>query len=367
MENSPNTMVELTKRPPGTIYKEQLAHFNLESLRVAEVQPFDAGAAVERLCDQNGKKFLGVDIGGDKLGAFLYEAREGRLLPPTGGGFQLQKKSDDGVGYLSAAERAAEFAITNDIGVGISYAGTIEETWPVAGLNVKQFLEELGSGYGGDFKQLFPTLKQLHNDATAGLIESAVHLARENQERSQPLFENIIYLINGSGLGGAVLTGSEIHAAEPGHVEAIPQLIPPGYQPACGMDGAVFTCLERVAASKAGIEAIWKVQTGSDLSGPEIEERYMAGDERAAWLYENSTQAAAHAVMGIARVMGIDLHPSKTAIVGHGGGFKFLDYSKRMGQHLRPTLDYEPHITTTYRFSDNACLDGAATAAALVA
>lgn len=356
----PSSNPSLLERAPIQFAPEQLDLFTVPALRIQALGNFTAAKAVEQLETQNSNSFIGIDIGGDKIGAQLYEVRDGLVIRDPA--FNLQHSSNDGEGYMEVSEETARFAAQHKVPVGVSYAGPVDGTKPIDGPNVKRFLSLLEDRYDNDFGRLLPSLAALGNDAVSGLTESAVNL-----ERTNPGIKNVIYLINGSGLGGAALVDGTLYAAEPGHIEAIARFNRWKRQEACGMGGATFTCIEKVAASKAGIEPTYAQITGEQLDGRAIEDRYRGGDQLAAALYENSTQIAAHAIAGLARALQISLNPDVTAVVGHGGAFKFPNYAERIQQHLTANDVYEPLVTTTYRFSDNACLDGAATLAALAA
>lgn len=359
----------LTGLPPAPMNPDQLDLFDRHSIRAREIGTFNAASNLARLQALEGRIFIGCDVGGDKFSGKLYIVEGGRLRQHPG--FSLEHKSTGGEGYVAGFERAEQVAQELGITVGISYAGPLSGTTPADGPNVDKFLGGLRYRHGNDFARMVRSLGSVQNDAPAGLAESALQL-----ERARPGIRNIIYLINGSGLGGAALIDGTMFATEPGHVEALEpfrRFTDPDSgdtwlrEAACGMGRADFTCIEKVAATKAGIEAIWLAMTGEPLDGKAIEGRYLAGDPLAAALYERSSQLAAHAILGMANSFGISLDPAVTAVVGHGGSFRCTDYTKRVGQHLALACDQEPLLMTTYDFSDNACRDGAATFAALAA
>lgn len=114
----------------------------------------------------------------------------------------------------------------------------------------------------------------------------------------------MIYLINGSGLGGAILAGDAVYATEPGHVKVASQLNPFGQSKPCGMDSARYPatpCVEAVAAGKAGVEDLWRQRTLRRLSGRDICARYRAGDALARALHDSSAQITAHAIQEMAK------------------------------------------------------------------
>lgn len=81
-------------------------------------------------------------------------------------------------------------------------------------------MAEFHDAYGGDFARLFPAV-QVANDAVAGLMAGALEASRRH-----PDVRDVIHLINGSGIDGAVLAGRDIYAAEPGHVAVVRRLKP---------------------------------------------------------------------------------------------------------------------------------------------
>jgi predicted NBD/HSP70 family sugar kinase len=226
---------------------------------------------------------------------------------------------------------------------------------------------EFEAEFGGDFASLFP-VAELANDAEAGLMAGALEALRR-----YPDAQDVIYVINGSGLGGAVLTGDTLYAAEPGHVPVTDALNTFGQRKLCclsrgGMGGAVYTCVEAVAASKAGIEDIWRQRTGKALTGQEIAARYVGGDPLAFGLYDDSAHVLAHAVIGMAQAFGLLSVPGhgRLAVVGHGGIFHVPGYGVHLSQILKGALGADPQVIFTREFSANTCLEGAAVAVASV-
>ena len=242
------------------------------------------------------KTVVAVDIGGDKLIALSYDVRDGLLLQLAE---LVVRRGDGGSAYLDGLEEVADLARRKMLPVGISFAGPTDGTKLLAGPNLPVFIAELHDRYGGDFARLFPAVA-VANDAEAGIMAGALEAAKRYPET-----RNVIYVINGSGLGGAVLTENMIFAAEPGHIPVEARLNPFGQQKPCGMLGATYVCVEIVAASKAGIEDIWLQQQGQRLSGREIAARYLAGDHMALDLYDNSALVTAHAIKGIAKAFGL--------------------------------------------------------------
>jgi predicted NBD/HSP70 family sugar kinase len=341
--------------PIPAIRPEQVERFTRETLRAHPVRRFSARRAVEVLQASEGKKFLALDIGGDKISASYFRVRDGDIVHA---GNEFSRHANGGTGYLQMLRDIGEDVQRESIPVGISFAGPTEGTRLIAGPNLPVFVKEFRDSYDSDFANLFPAV-DLANDAEAGIMAGALEAVR-----NYPGAAHVIYVINGSGLGGAVLTADVLYAAEPGHIEAATQLNPFGQLKPCGLDGAAHVCLEAIGASKAGVEDIWFQRTGEQLPGQEIAARYLAGDRLALALYDNSVQVTAHAILGMASAFGLLSRPEQLAIVGHGGIFNVAGYGERLSAILRQELGQEPQVLLTKDFYANACLEGAAIAVA---
>lgn len=345
----------LANRQIPDLVPEQVERFTLEALQAKPVRSFDPQATLHQLQTCSEKTVVAVDIGGDKLIALSYDVRDGLLLQLAE---ILVRQGDGGSAYLDGLEEVADLARRKMLSVGISFAGPTDGTKLLAGPNLPVFITELRDRYGGDFAGLFPAVA-VANDAEAGIMAGALEAVKRYPET-----RNVIYVINGSGLGGAVLTGNMIFAAEPGHIQVEAGLNPFGQQKPCGMLGATYVCVELVAASKAGVEDMWLQQQGKRLSGREIAARYLAGDHMALDLYDNSALVTAHAIKGIARAFGLPRNFDGTVVVGHGGIFQVPGYKERVCSILGKDLSSVPRMLFTRDFSTNTCLDGAAIAAA---
>jgi predicted NBD/HSP70 family sugar kinase len=345
----------LANRRVPDLVPAQVERFTVGALRAKPVRSFDPQATLHRLQAGGEKIVIAVDIGGDKLIALSYDVRDGVLLQLAE---VLVRRGDAGSVYLDGLEEVADLARRKMLSVGISFAGPTDGTRLLAGPNLPVFIAELDDRYGGDFAGLFPAVA-VANDAEAGIMAGALEAAKRYPET-----RNVIYVINGSGLGGAVLTDNMIFAAEPGHIPVETELNPFGQQKPCGMGGATYVCVEVVAASKAGVEDIWLQQQGKRLSGKEIAARYLAGDHMALDLYDNSALVTAHAIKGIAGAFGLPKDFDGTVVVGHGGIFEVPGYRERLCSILGKDLSFVPRMLFTKDFSTNTCLDGAAIAAA---
>jgi predicted NBD/HSP70 family sugar kinase len=302
--------------------------------------------------EETGKSVLAIDIGGDKLIAARYDLHDGRLERK----FDIVVRRDEGGSrYVGMLTKLADLAHRARLPVGISFAGPTDGTRLVAAPNLPALFQDLHDRYSGDFANLFPSVT-VTNDAEAGIMAASVEAIKHH-----PTMRHVIYIINGSGLGGAVLSDGTIYACEPGHIEVDPQLNAFNQGKPCGMLGAAYVCIEVVAASKAGIEDLWFQRRSKPCSGREIANHYLLGDELAGDLYDNSALVTAHAIEGLAHAF--QLCPDQTAVVGHGGIFNVPGYGKRVRSILEKDRAQPRCLLFTSDFSTNTCLDGAALAA----
>ncbi|HSH18528.1 MAG TPA: ROK family protein [Candidatus Saccharimonadales bacterium] len=348
----------LTSRPVPELFVEQLAKFTLESIHAEKVMPFDVMEAEQVLLRAEDALVLGADFGGDKGVTRLFRVKNGRLTIHPG--YEDYVQADHGAGYLQSLERTAVFARRYNVPIGISWGAPIEGSKPLFHPKAKQFLYELNQKYDGDLQNVVPNLRAVMNDGPAGLISGAMEVARRQEVTVVEL------IINGGGLGGAVLVDNTLFSIEAGHVEGVAALNTYHQKTECGVYGATHTCIEQLGANKAGIEAQWQQLTGQYARAIEIENQYKAGDELAADLYDHSSFVAAHQVAGVAQAFGMDIGSTGTVIVGHGGAFKFPYYGERIVQILEAFYETRAHLIMTkdYTHADsNACLDGAAFAA----
>ena len=341
--------------------QEQIGLITEASLHLSPVGSFDP--TLSFLKDKVGQKVIAIDMGGDKIAAAEQTVgKDGRLHMET---VLRSGRREKGEGYLAVIENLGYQAHGADIPVGISYAGPISGKRIVDGPNVKTLLDELDESYGGNFEHASPEqdillgeqLKALANDAVAGLYAGAAEAVDK-----YPDVKNVIYVIVGSGLGGAVLKEGQVYAAEPGHIEVVPSLNPYGRTGECKVFDQTFTCMEMVAGSKTGIEKIWEEQTGTELDGVQIGEQAAQGDELAQSLYQSSAKLVAAVTEGIAKVMDLSLTDGETAVVFHGGPFN-VGFLRDGATELLEQMGSRAPVLFTGDFSENACRDGAALAA----
>ncbi|MDO8498747.1 MAG: ROK family protein [bacterium] len=342
----------LTSQPTPSLMEEQIKKFTMESLRGKSVASFDLKKAAQALDDNEGQRVKAIDMGGDKISAVTLQVADGRLRPNA---TTLETVStNQGEGYLKFLESLATETSSLKLPLGISSAGPLEGTKPLAWHKVPVFMEELQARYQGDLGKLFPSAV-IFNDAVAGLMAGAV----EAQSKF-PGTEEVLYLINGSGVGGAVLKEGTIYATEPGHIPLVEDLNPYHQDKACGVFGAKNVCIELAAGSKAGIEDLWQKTKGEALSGEEIGKKLSQGDELAKGLYLHSAYLLAHVVMGMRGVFNLFEKPGKTVLGCHGGAFRVPGYTQRLVQILEKNLKFDPQVLITSDFSFDLCLEGAA-------
>lgn len=349
----------ITEIPVPKLYKEQLSRFSFESIHAEQVTDFNPDKALETLRLKEGSRVIGADFGGDKGLTQLYVIRGGQLQPDDA--YKDYVQSTHGDGYLESMEKTARFATEHDIPVGISWGAPLDGTRPLYHPKAEHFLKELQEKYDNDFSNVLPTLKVCINDGSAGLISGIVEVCRTKK------VESVLFPINGGGLGMAALVRNGIYSTEAGHVEAVPELNTYGQDIECGVYGATYICLEKLGANKSGIEAQWEARNGY-MRARDIEDQFKAGNAFAGELYDHSALVVAHMIVGTAKALDIDLALDTTAIVAHGGAFKFPNYGERVQQIIEKHTGKAPYLLMTQNYGSketNACLDGAALAAAI--
>ena len=353
--NLPGTLLLPREAPP--LVAGQLNLFDQSSLLATPVANFDPQHTQETILSLVGQQVIAVDLGGDKAAATTFIVNPaGRLTPLDPPPVHATLKSHQGQGYLEFLQTIAAQADQLNLPVGISTAGILEGTRLIQSPNLSQLLPELHQNYSSDFTRLFSTPVAVVNDAVAGVMAGSLEALKH-----RPV-DHLIYLINGGGLGGAVLNQGVIFATEPGHIPIIPQLNPFDQSSPCGVNGANHVCLERVASSGAGVEAIWYQKTGQALTGQDISQLYQQDDPLALQLYRYSALVTAHAVAGMAKAFDLPDQPQAPAVVYHGGIFKVPGYSQMVGDILRQANHPWPAVFTQ-DFTSNACLQGAGVAA----
>jgi hypothetical protein len=325
----------------------QLAHFTLENLHARKGNPFFSHPLALS------PTAIAIDIGGSHIDTRVVSSIGGKLE----GEAPTVVKGSNGRGFLQHLEKVKEYALAHKFPVAISYPGGRDGTVILDGPNVSELVKEMQEKYRGDFAKLFSGVPfvVVMQDTIAGLQAGRLEVKRLYSHT-----EKIFIVVNGSGLGAAFLDESgRFWTIEPGHLP-VEKALNPYQDRACGLFGQEFTCIEKVAASKVGIEDIWHKRTGHEISGEKISKGFLQkGDSLALELYGMSALLTAHVVQGIANAFASAID-AKTTIVFHGGTFKVPGYGERVEQILEKDLDYTPQVIYTKDFSQNSCLDGAA-------
>jgi predicted NBD/HSP70 family sugar kinase len=352
----------LTSRPIPALKQEQIEQFTWQTIHariVREINPYTTLRHLEKL--EKGTKVWSIDLGGTHLFAMPWYIENNQLLPDEQS--ILTFTSSKGLGYLASLEQIAKEASSKHIPVGISFAGPIKGTIPEDAPNMKVFLNELKEQYGGDFAKLFPRSLSFQNDATAGLIASAVFVSRKRSD-----IRYIDYLINGTGIGGAGLTDvikgvkedkQYIVATEIGHVKVDQEYNPYEQKGECGMFGSTYTCLELVGGGESIIRQ-WNNHTGKIVEGKKIAEYLFTKDPLAEGLYDAAAIVTALGTLGLGYALGMYQSKGDTVPVFHGGQFNVPDFRSRVDQIVEKNLGYEPHSISTSESIPYACAQGAA-------
>lgn len=299
--------------------REQATLFTRESLYARTAGKFDPGRVNAAVKLRTGTLINAFDIGGSKLRRVQFAAGNGRLqevganLYESKGGAGFLKILEDMKGDLEATP------------VAIAVAGVVEGARLVSNANLAEFISDLEEKYDGDFINLFPGAV-VFNDAVALSMMAAkgvMDLGRRVQ--------NVVTIINGSGLGGSLWQNGEIVALEPGHVRVADGLNLFGRKELCGSDGAEFVCVENVAAGVAGIEKTYTEKKGAKLTGRQITEMVW-DDQLAKGIVDNAAVVTAATVGGIFKAFGLDAR--QTAVVGHGGTFDNDYFRQRVDSAL---------------------------------
>jgi hypothetical protein len=363
------------RRPVPGIQGEQLAAYNYDSLHVTPAGRFNTTEARGILKASNGQQVIGIDIGGGKAFAVLFNVIDGRLVPVKETAKTVEDKT--GAEFLPLFEQISQYAEANGIPVGISCAGVVEGTQLKQTPNIPAFSAGFQADYGSDFATLFPTAAAVNNDAEAAIKAAALN----------------------AGLEGA----GQIMKMEPGHVRLVDPGLPQGVtapNAPCGMYGQQFPCVEQIIGGVAGIEALWANTTGTPLDGRELSKLYQgdpsltnlygtAGTKLATELYDASAKHLAIQLQGMANavdltgdnargglllpivgggnggagfVMDTPRPDNRLTVAFHGGVNNVPGYRDRVGQILGKA-GTSVNSSFTERFSINAGAEGAAVAA----
>jgi predicted NBD/HSP70 family sugar kinase len=330
---------------------EQIALYQSDHLLTQAVCRFDPARAARKL--HKSHDVMAIDIGGDKIRAATYAVRGGALII----GDEEVLQSTGGAGYLRFLERLAEEAVATDLRVGISSATKLDGSVITRTVNLPIFFEEFGETHGADYENLFPGRSFVANDTIMGICGASTRLAIQGNAT-----RHVAFFICGSGLGASVIhDGTAIHV-EAAHVPLMERLNPLGQTTRCGVAGKDYVCVERVTAARAGIENLYRQQTGEARDGVTLARMYEGGDPLATLLYDTSALALAHATEG---VMERYAFPDSDAsgVVFHGGNFEIASYRDAVRRRLQRMPHSRARLVFARDLSANICLDGAAVAA----
>ncbi|HSW97811.1 MAG TPA: ROK family protein [Candidatus Saccharimonadales bacterium] len=346
----------LTDLPIPELYNEQLQLFTPENIHEVLIGKFNPEETIAAIIANEGQSIMGIDVGGDKIDCITFSIKNHDLVPDIKSMQTMQ--SESGKGYVAFLEKIAKEASEHPLPIGLAFGGgqTNADGTIAFAPNVSVFAEELTKKYN-DFYNLLPTLTAIPPDDTvSGLMAGAVEAKKRFPEK-----KNIMFVINGSGLAIGILKEEHIILTEIGHTPIIRKLNLGQTRP-CEVFGS-HVCLERVAASKVGIEDLWFKKTTHALDGKSISRKYIEGNTIATTLYNNSANITAHAMLGIAKLYNLLQKENDTVIIYHGGTFQVPGYQERIKQILEKNIPIHPQTLLTSEFSQNACAQGAALAA----
>ena len=339
--------------PEPTFVPEQVAVYQTDHLLAHFAFPFDPVQAANAL--QRDQYVIAIDLGGDKIRRTDYRIRAGRLIPEAEEVLQAR----GGAGYLAFLERVAAEAAERQVPVGISSATRLDGTVVTRVANLPVFYDDFLAGWGADYARLFTGPFQVANDTVAGICGVATLLVHQGID-----IADIAFFISGSGFGASVIAGGNAIHVEAAHVPLADALNPLGQPTHCHVPGKHYVCLDRVVAGRAGIEDIYRQQTGEALDGVALGARYEANEPLPTLLYETSALALAHATAGV--MQRYRFAPGdRSVVVYHGGNFELPRYRAAIVRDLKLMPGSLPLVIFSRDLSANACLDGAAILAAV--
>lgn len=316
----------LTQLPVPEMSPVQLQQFNLESLLARPSGNIDPLKAAIKLKYSQDQEILTIDIGGTALKGLITIVKAGGVIEIDESQQIIFGKIGDGGNYLEALLKIAE--TYSNLQVAVCSAGVVENNTLITCPNAPALVEPLKRA--GNFSGIFKRLVPLMNDAEAVVVAATVGVAMRDQ-RARPT----IGYIKSGGIGGASIDAlGNRTSLEPGHiVVANPTLNPNNVNTPCNLfPDWNHVCLERIAASGAGIEPQWKKITGETLSGKEIAEKMYGGDFLALQLYNTSALISAHIIEGIRTSLNFPVED--TVVVLSGGAFKTYGMVDRIRQIL---------------------------------
>jgi predicted NBD/HSP70 family sugar kinase len=335
--------------------REQIEIINKDSLAARKALDLKENKIDEAVAKSEGERVIAVDLGGSKARSILIQIQNGRPkeIGDSGDEFTKVFENENGKGYIDFLREIMEISSRNNLKVGIATAGVVEGSKLTKSPNLTEFVDDLRDKYDSDISKLFERNVTVVNDAVAGALASVLEVDLEDPD------ENVIYFINGGGIGGAVISKREVWATEPGHVRVIDNLNIFDVKRECNMWDKEYVCIENVAASGSGIERTWYELTGEKLHGPEIRERYLQKDDLARNLYNVSAFICAHAIYGMGKTFGLWQSPMRDMVIFHGGIFNVPGYAHKIAGHVRGNLGSDIKYESTVVMKKNLSLYGA--------
>lgn len=318
----------LTQLPVPEMSSVQLQQFNPESLLARPSGKIDLLQAVKKLQNSPDQEFLIIDIGGTAIKELVVPIKAGGVIQIDKSQQLIVKKIGAGDNYFEALLKIADRYPNLQVAVGS--AGVVENNTLITCPNASALVEPLRQA--GNFSGIFNRPVPLMNDAEAVVLAGAVGVAMRDK-RARPT----IGYIKSGGIGGAGIDAlGNRTSLEPGHVVvADPTLNPKGVTTLCHLFPGPrwdHVCLEKIAASGAGIEPQWEKLTGQKLTGEEIAEKMYGGDFLALQLYNTSALISAHIIEGIRTSLNFPVED--TVVVLSGGAFETHGMAGRIRQIL---------------------------------
>jgi len=309
----------------------QLGQFNCNNLRTHLAITFDPEKLL--VAGQRRSKVLAIDIGGTAIKAYEVRTEDGKIECVLK---NKEDKVDVGDNYYKFLKN---FPKKDWDHIAISVAGKVIDGELIESENFRGFVEDLRQN--GGFKYIYGEVFVV-NDAVAAAI-GGYSLASSRF----PEIENGILMINGGGIGGAVVNNDgEVIANEPGHIPVVDSLLNPNsVTKKCNFYDQEETCLERIGSMRE-IEAQWEVLYHQKKTGQEIAELMYVGDNRALRLIDLAAFITATAFEGLRQANNININ--NLVIIGQGGAFKIKGFGERVRQILLN------HYCKMYHFDEKA-------------
>lgn len=347
----------MTERDSGisineSLRRKQVGRFTYDTLRAKEgpnlINPS------QLINSRTDWQILSIDLGGSKATG---------ALVTIGNGMEIHRdtltvlKSRNGEGYRQFLEQMTKIAQNGSLPVGISTTGIVEGSRLIKSSYLQRLLKDM-EDIDCDFARVFPNSKlAVLNDAVAGSVS-----AYAESIKRFPNVKEIIFLINGSGLGGAIASSEHRYSLEPGHVEVVDELNPYKRKGICSITRQETSCMHLVT-SGIGIEDTYFAKTGKRMQGENLADNARHGDKIAQDILNWSSYMVAVTIEGIMSAFNINPISSESAVVCHGGVFEMEEYREMIISNLNDNLHSLPNLLFTKDISPNACLDGATIAA----